>query len=86
MQGRASCPGRQAVTEIIENMLLVNSNSFYPKYPQFGHAPSEMFSSLVLARRSLENTGFYGRQIINLPGGAHITRAGPDMLFRQIAA
>jgi hypothetical protein len=68
----------QDVTGIIGNMVLVNSvfdmwKDFSKKYPQFGYMPSKMFASLVLCWKSLKNIYLKGRQIISLPGGAHIS-------------
>jgi hypothetical protein len=37
-------------------------------YPQFGHAPSKIFTSPVLGRRMLKNISLKGRQIHSLPG------------------
>jgi len=54
-------------------MMLINSgfhtrNNLSENIPQFGHAPSELFASPVLGRKSLKNVGLKGRRIINLPG------------------
>ena len=45
--------------------MLVNSGfhtrkNFFESYPQFGHAPSEIFASPVLGRTRLKNVGFKG--------------------------
>ena len=53
--------------------MLINSgfhtrNNLPENIPQFGHAPSELFASPLLGRKSLKNIGLKGRRIINLPG------------------
>ena len=53
--------------------MLINSgfhtrNNLSENIPQFGHAPSELFASPLLGRKSLKNIGLKGRRIINLPG------------------
>ena len=56
----------------IETTVLVAS-SFHTRkntsenYPQIGHAHSEKLASPALGRRSLNNIGFIGRQIVSLP-------------------
>jgi len=52
-------------------------NYFSEDYPPFAHAPSKIFASPVLGRRSLNNVGFRSHQIINLPGAP--TSHGPAL-------
>ena len=69
------------VTEIIGNMVLVNIGFYIGKNfseicPQFGHAPSKLFTSPFRSQRRLKNIGLKGakllvcraRQIISPPG------------------
>ena len=53
LPGAPTYKGRQDVTGIIWNMVLVNSGfhmrkNFFENYPPFGHAPSRRFASPVL--------------------------------------
>ena len=58
-------------------MVLINSgfhtrNNLSENIPQFGQAPSELFASPILGRKSLKNIGWKGRQIMNLLGRPHV--------------
>jgi hypothetical protein len=53
-------------------MVLINSgfhklNNLSENIPQFGHAPSKLFASSILYRKSLRNIGLKGHPIIILP-------------------
>ena len=66
--------------------MLINSgfhmrNNLSANIQQFGHAPSEMFGSPILGRKSLKNIGVKGRRIINLPGAP--TCLGPALVVRR---
>ena len=85
MDQPGSCPGRQRTrgaktfTGIIVNVVLVLSGfhtrkSFSENYTQVGHTRQP-----CRRPKNLKNIGFKGRQIINLPGGAHMSRAGPGL-------
>ena len=57
--------------------MLINSgfhtqNNLSENISQFGHAPSALFASPILSRKSLNNIGLKGRRIINMPGGPHV--------------
>jgi len=56
-------------------------NNLSENIPQIGHAPSEMFGSPILGRKSLKNIGVKGRRIINLPGAP--TCLGPALVVRR---
>jgi hypothetical protein len=84
---RGSC---QDVTEIIGNMVLVNSGfhmreTFSENYPHLGHEPPTIFASPVLRRKTLKKyISFKGRllacsghQVFNLPGAP--TCLGPAL-------
>ena len=67
-------------------MVLINSgfhkqNNLSENIPQFGHAPSELFASPFLGRKSLKNIGLKGSRIINLPGAP--TCLGTALIVRR---
>ena len=67
-------------------MVLINSgfhtrNNLSENIPQFGHAPSELFASPILGRKSLENIGLKGRRIIKLLETP--TCLGPALVVRR---
>ena len=62
-------------------MVLINSGfhtrtNLSESIPQFGHAPSELFASPILCRKSLKNIGLKGRRIIKSARGANMSWAG----------
>jgi len=66
--------------------VLINSgfhtqNNLSENIPQFGHAPSELFSSPILGRKNLKNVGLKRRRIINLSGAP--TGLGPALVVRR---
>jgi hypothetical protein len=72
LPGAPTCNGRY-VTGIIGSMGLVNLGYHTRKkcsdnYRQFGHAPSKIFVSLIVRRKSLNNIDFKGIGIFKLPG------------------
>ena len=58
-------------------MMLINSsfhtrNNLSENIPQFGHAPSELFASLILGRKSIKNIGLKGSELLICPGRPHV--------------
>jgi hypothetical protein len=81
LPGAPTCNGRY-VTGIIGSVGLVNLGYHTRKkcsdnYLQFRHAPSKIFASPTVGRKSLNKTDFKGRRIIKFPG-THI-RLGPAL-------
>ena len=85
--GAHTYKGRQVVTGIIGNMVLVNS--LFPHAEEFLRklsAPSKIFSIPVLGSENLNNIDSKRRQMVGLPGtpdhlparGSNISRAGRD--------
>jgi len=66
--------------------MLINSgfhtrNKLAENIQQFVNAPSALFASPILGRKSLKNIDLKGRRIINLPGAS--TCLGPAVVVRR---